>query len=318
MQKIVVTGAAGYIGGQTMLALREAGHWVMGIDQRPLPDHLRGVPDSFIMRDYADRNSLFALNTHEVHAVVHCAGTSLVGPSLADPAEYYDNNFVKTKLLVDHLLRYKLRTRLIFSSSASVYGSPVFTPCAETDPIMPISPYGQSKAMIEWMLESYHRAYGLNYVSFRYFNAAGADPQVRHGQEPGASHIVARVLESLRDNCEFSLYGTDFDTADGTCVRDYVHVADLASAHVRATDTDVPVGAYNLGTGHGHSNREIVARAQEITGRTLWVSEHSARAGDPAVLTADSALWQRVSGWQPKHCVQDIINHAWCWYLREL
>lgn len=314
--KIMVTGAAGYIGGQTMLALRDQGHWIMAVDQRPLPEHLRSVPDSSITRDFSDRHALSALSNHGIDAIVHCAGTSLVGPSITDPSEYYDNNFVKTKILADHLVRYKLPTRLIFSSSASVYGAPIFVPCAESDPIMPISPYGESKSMIEWMLSSYRRAYGLDYVSFRYFNAAGADPDGRHGQEPGATHLVARVLESLRDNTEFFLYGTEFDTADGTCVRDYIHVADLASAHVRATDQTIPAGVYNLGTGHGHSNREIMNLSQDITGRQLWTTVNPARPGDPAVLTADSKAWRTAASWQPQHCIQDIINHAWRWYLR--
>lgn len=318
MQRVLVTGAAGYIGGQTVLALRDAGHWAMAVDRRPMPEHLRTVPDSTVVRDFSDPAVLAALNQHEIDTVIHCAGTSLVGPSMADPAEYYHNNFVKTKDLVDYIITNRPQCRLIFSSSAAIYGEPVFTPCAETDPIMPISPYGQSKAMIEWMLQAYRTAYGLDYVSFRYFNAAGADPRAQHGQEPGATHIIARVLESLRDNREFSLYGTAFDTADGTCVRDYIHVADLASAHVRAADPEIPAGAYNLGSGHGHSNRTIIDLAQDITGRTLWVTEHAARSGDPAVLTADSAAWQRTAEWQPQHCIQDIINHAWHWYLREL
>lgn len=314
----MVTGAAGYIGGQTMLALRDAGHWVMAVDRRPLPEHLRRVPDTNIMRDFGDPAALSAIGRNQIDAVIHCAGTSLVGPSLTDPADYYDNNFVKTKNLIDYVRLNRPECRLIFSSSAAVYGEPVFTPCVESDPFMPVSPYGESKAMIEWLLAGYRRAYGLDYVSFRYFNAAGADPQARHGQEPGATHIIARVLESLRDKCEFSLYGIGFDTADGTCVRDYIHVADLAAAHVRALDTTIAAGVYNLGTGHGHSNREIMSRAQEITGRTLWFTEHAARPGDPARLTADSAAWQHRSGWQPQHCLQDIINHAWRWYLREL
>lgn len=316
MQKVIVTGAAGFIGGQTMLALRDQGIWVMGIDRRPLPDHLRSVPDSFLMNDFADRNALFAINSHHADAVIHCAGTSLVGPSMVDPSEYYDNNFVKTKILADHLLRYSLPTRLVFSSSASVYGAPVFTPCAEADPIMPISPYGESKAMIEWLLSSYQRAYGFDYVSFRYFNACGADPKHRHGQEPRATHIIARVLESLRDNTEFNLYGTDYNTADGTCVRDYIHVDDLARAHVLAIDKKYAGGAYNLGTGHGHSNREIMHIAERITGRTLWTQEQAARPGDPAVLTAESVKWQETSGWRPSQSIESIITDAWRWYVQ--
>lgn len=315
MKKIIVTGAAGYIGGQTMLALKDQGHWVMAVDRRGLPEHLRSVPDSTITRDFSDDETLGAIVHHNIDAVVHCAGTSLVGPSMTNPADYYDNNFVKTKRLADFVLAKKPDTRIIFSSSAAVYGEPVFVPCHETDPMLPVSPYGESKAMIEWLLSRYHAAYGLDYVSFRYFNACGADPHGRHGQEAGATHIIARVLESLRDNVEFQLYGTGYDTADGSCVRDYIHVADLADAHVRATATAVPAGVYNLGTGQGHSNREVMAMAETVTGRTLWATEREPRAGDPAMLTASADKWILVTGWQPQWNLSDIVKHAWRWYL---
>jgi UDP-glucose 4-epimerase len=227
---------------------------------------------------------------------------------------YYANNFVRTQRLVDHLMIAKWQGRFIFSSSAATYGTPVMTPCQEVDPTEPISPYGQSKLMIDWMLESYHRAYNLDYVSFRYFNACGADPTARHGQEPGATHIIARVLESMRDGQTFTLNGTDYDTADGTCVRDYIHVADLAQAHINAMVPGIPSGIYNLGTSTGISNQEIINTAQTITGKTLNVQTGPKREGDPAVLTADAAKFIKVSGWEPQYELHDIIGHAWAWY----
>jgi len=313
---VVVTGAAGYIGGQTALLLKSAGHDVVGVDRRPCPGPLKEAFISYTQADIADKVGLSAVVIAEPHAVVHCAGTSLVGPSVADPAEYYDNNMVKTKALVDLLVRSLPRAKFVFSSSASVYGTPIMTPCHEVDPRDPISPYGESKLMVEMMLQSYHHAYNLNYVAFRYFNACGADSQGRHGQEPGATHIIARVLEALRDDKEFVLNGIDFDTPDGTCVRDYVHVEDIARAHALAIYHDIPAGIYNLGMNTGTSNREIIAAAERITGRKLKVVMGEARPGDPAMLTASAAKFGMVTGEWRHYELDDMIQHAWNWYVR--
>lgn len=311
---VVVTGSAGYIGGQIALQLLDAGHKVIGIDRAPLPRHLQDRMQ-FVQ---ADIDSDQALNTILVAmpvAVIHCAGTSLVGPSMKTPSDYYANNFVKTKRLADFVVQALPQTRLIFSSSAAVYGEPVLTPCHEVDPTQPISPYGQSKLMVEWMLESYRQAYGLDYVAFRYFNACGADPRGRHGQAPGATHIMARVLESLRDTVSFTLNGSDYHTEDGTCVRDYVHVADIAAAHILALTEPVEPGVYNLGSSQGVSNREIIAAAQRMTGKSLTVIQGAARPGDPAVLTASADKFNRHGAWQ-KYDLEHMIQHAWKWYVQ--
>jgi UDP-glucose 4-epimerase len=171
--------------------------------------------------------------------------------------------------------------------------------------------------MIDMMLESYHKAYGIDYVSFRYFNACGADPQTRHGQEPGATHIIARVLEAMRDDGEFTLNGVDFPTTDGTCVRDYVHVEDIARAHSLAIYHDVPAGIYNLGMNTGTSNREIIAAAERITGRKLKVVLGEARPGDPPMLTASAAKFGLVAGAWQHYSLDDMIQHAWNWYVRQ-
>jgi UDP-glucose 4-epimerase len=248
-------------------------------------------------------------------AIVHCAGTSLVGPSLANPDEYYDNNTVKTKQLLDFVRKAMPHCRVIFSSSAAVYGEPIMNPCHEVDPCEPISPYGESKRMIELMLSSYRQAYKLDYVAFRYFNACGADPAGQHGQEPGATHIIARVLESLRDDREFVLNGVDYDTPDGTCVRDYVHVDDIAQAHVMALDSGtVPAGIYNLGSHCGISNQEIIQAAERVTGRKLKVRSSDRRQGDPAMLTASAEKFDKLVAWR-QYNLDDIITHAWQWYV---
>ena len=314
MSVVLVTGAAGHIGGQTMIRLKDQGHTVIGVDTVVCPKNLGSVADRFYQEDFSKTYALDLLHQFSPVAVVHCAGSSLVGPSLGRPADYYNNNFVKTKKLLDYIVNNKVNTRVIFSSSAACYGEPVMMPCSEIDPCDPITPYGQSKLMIEWMMNSYRRAYNLDFVAFRYFNACGADSQRRHGQRSAASHIIARVLESIKHNTEFVLNGEDYDTPDGTCIRDYVHVEDIADAHIRVIDTSIPSAVYNLGTKQGVSNREIISAAERITAKTVRCFVGSRREGDPAVLTASSDKFHSVSGWIPKFGLDDMINHAWRWY----
>jgi len=314
MSIVAVTGAAGYIGGQCALQLHDAGHKVIGIDRRPLPRHLNGFME-FVQADFDSDQAYTKLIQARPDAIIHCAGTSLVGPSMTKPSEYYNNNVVKTLNLLNIVLNAIPKTRFIFSSSAATYGIPAASlPCQETDTLKPISPYGESKMMIDQILAAYHRAYGLDYVSFRYFNACSADPQGRHGQEPGATHIIARLLESIRDGQEFTLNGNNYDTRDGTCVRDYVHVADIAAAHVAALSKNIPSGVYNLGSSTGTSNQEIISAAERITGRSVQVTVGAQRQGDPGVLVADASKFNRLVSWR-KHNLDDMIQHAWNWYV---
>ena len=316
--KVMVTGAAGYIGGETVLKLVDAGHEVLGVDNRIPAKYLLELPGTWWHTgDFAGEIGLSTIDMFKPEAIIHCAGTSLVGPSIANPREYYDNNFVKTKQLLDFLIDNKLtHIRFIFSSSAATYGNPVMTPVQEIDPAEPISPYGHSKLMIDWMLKSYHHAYGLDYVSFRYFNACGADSQARHGQPNGATHIIARVLESVKNQQDFTLYGSDYPTEDGTCIRDYIHVEDLAEAHILATDQTIPSDIYNLGTNQGTSNLEVIRTAANVTKSDIPMLHGPKREGDPAILTADAGKFISVSKWQPKFNLQDMIAHAWAWYNR--
>lgn len=314
MSTVVVTGAAGYIGGQCALQLCDAGHRVIGIDRRPLPQHLQGSME-FVQADFDSDQSFIKIVETRPDAIIHCAGTSLVGPSIKHPSDYYNNNVVKTLHLLNIVLAAIPKTRFIFSSSAATYGVPAAAlPCQETDHLKPISPYGESKLMVEQILASYHNAYGLDYVAFRYFNACGADPRTRHGQEPGATHIIARVLESIRDDAEFTLNGTDYDTRDGTCVRDYVHVADIARTHVLALNTQIPAGVYNLGSNAGTSNREIIDAAERVTGRKLKLTTGARRAGDPGVLVASADRFNKLAHWR-HYELDDMIRHAWKWYV---
>jgi UDP-glucose-4-epimerase GalE len=316
MSVVIVTGIAGYIGGQTALLLKDAGHEVYGIDRREPPKHLRGVCNEFKYQDFASDVALSWIIQKQPNAIVHCAGTSLVGPSMQDPAEYYNNNVAKTLKLLEIVRKSLPRCKFIFSSSAATYGEPLLGECHEVDPCEPVSPYGQSKLMIDMILESYRQAYNLDYVSFRYFNACGADPQGRHGQEPNATHIIARVLESIRDNQEFTLYGNDYPTADGTCVRDYVHVEDIARAHALALHHKIPAGIYNLGSNQGTSNHEIILAADRITGKQPKVAVGEKRAGDPPSLTANPAKFDLVAGAWRHHNLDAMIQHAWNWYSK--
>lgn len=312
MSKVAITGTSGYIGGQIALALKDAGHQVLGIDRRPCPAHLKEVCDQFELADFDSDQAKRKLIQFQPNAIIHCAGTSLVGPSIKYPSDYYHNNVIKTIHLLDLVHNAMPRTRVIFSSSAAVYGEPIMTPCAEVDPCEPVSPYGESKRMIEQVLESYHRAYKLDYVAFRYFNACGADSQGRHGQESGATHIIARVLESIKHKQEFVLNGIDYATKDGTCVRDYVHVEDIAAAHVMALDARIPAGVYNLGNGEDISNITIIETAQRITKQILNFCSGPKRPGDPAVLTANSEKFNQYGRWK-KYSLDHMIQHAWSW-----
>jgi UDP-glucose-4-epimerase GalE len=316
MKTVVVTGASGYIGGQISIMLHDAGYRVVGIDLRNYPSHLSGVFDRFVHNDFASNPGLNTLIQEQPDAIMHCAATSLVGPSITNPDEYYDNNVVKTLRMLDIVTQAIPRTRVIFSSSAAVYGNPIMNPCNEVDPKEPISPYGESKLMTEMILASYHKAYALDYVAFRYFNACGADPQGRHGEEPRGTHIIARILESIRDNKVFELYGNDYPTPDGTCIRDYVHVEDIARAHLLALNSKISSGVYNLGSNQGHSNHEILMVTQQVVGKLPEVQVANRREGDPAGLTASSSKFGNLEQYWRQWSIHDMVEHAWKWYNR--
>lgn len=311
---VIVTGSSGYIGGQTALQLKDAGYQVIGIDICPPPKNIKKALDQFCQSDFSDTLSLNLIISSGANAIVHCAGTSEVGPSIHNPGVYYENNFVRTKRLIDAVVASCLSTRVIFSSSAAVYGNPIMGPCQESDLPKPISPYGESKYMVEMLLQSYQQAYGLNFIAFRYFNAAGADPAGRHGQALGNSHILARLLENIKYHQTFTLNGNTYPTADGTCIRDYIHVADIANAHIMAIDSKIPLGIYNLGTCVGYSNLDVIKAAQRITNTTLAIDIGPHREGDPATLTASAAKFQSATNWLPTFTLDDIVAHAWNWY----
>lgn len=320
MKTVVITGAGGYIGGQTAIHFHSQGWTVIGIDNRHPPHHLAQSTyfSKFYVGPFDSEDALELIKNSNPDSIIHTAGTSLVGPSKRDPRPYYQNNFVATKTLIEYLIDNNIKTHLVFSSSAATYGEPILPPCKEEDPPLPLSPYGESKLMTEMMLESYANAYAMDVTIFRYFNVCGADSQRRHGQAPAATHIIARVLEALRDNGDIIINGKDYSTPDGTCIRDYVHVEDIAQAHYFAVDQKIN-GIYNLGTGTGYSNLQILNTALAVVGKLDYpVKWGESRAGDPAVLVGSAEKFYNLSGWTPTHNLDSIVKTAWTWYTREL
>jgi UDP-glucose 4-epimerase len=325
MRRIIVTGGCGYIGSHVARAFKQNGDEVIIIDRVKREHTLKDI-DGYYIGDFADDDSLATILDFNPDVIVHCAGTSLVGPSMADPGTYYDNNISKTIRLLNFVKDFDKKPFIMFSSSASVYGQPDRLPITEHTRKNPISPYGNTKAMTEEILKDYWGAYALPSMCFRYFNAAGAMPDTADlGQEPEATHIVARVLEASIAGRAFTINGGDFATADGTCVRDYVHVWDIAQAHVKGVEYIFPAwlggtpneGAsiFNLGTNHGVSNKQIVDYVFEKYGLP-FVNYGEHRWGDPAELVADATKAREKLGWTAEYSsIDTIIDSAYKWYV---
>ena len=313
--KVLVTGAAGYIGSHICKRFKSAGHTVIGIDRNFRFD-ARLYTDYFIAEDFVGKTSIYALEMHKPDVVIHCAAKSVVGPDLVDPGPYYLNNVAKTAILLEHIRRLPQMPVFVFSSSAAVYGEPSTDQIKETDPLRPINTYGDTKKTVEEMLAIYHKAYGLKSVSLRYFNVCGASRDGSLGQSLDAPHIITRLLNSVVHQEPFTLNGICYNTPDGTCIRDYIHIEDLVSAHLQAVDgllNGLPSGALNLGSGIGISNKELVNAVSEQIGYVhLLVGQE--RAGDPARLVADINTVKLALDWRPKHSDLDtILSSSWRW-----
>lgn len=315
---VAVTGGCGYIGSHIAAQLKKiVGCKVLIIDREASDQpHTHWTADEIVDADIASPIAYGTLSRIRPMAVIHCAGTSLVSPSVSYPGNYYHNNVVKTIGLLDFMRNNNLNN-FIFSSSASVYGESWAAICSEQSAKSPINPYGRTKAMIEDILEDYSNAYGINSVRFRYFNAAGADPSGKLGQAHGATHLLARIMESIIEKKTLTVYGDKYPTADGTCVRDYAHVADIARAHVLAIDYlkhNSGSHVFNLGSGNGTTVLEMLEATKRVTGQDVSYSIGENRIGDPAILVADINKAKKVLGWEPQYSVDDMVKHAWEWY----
>lgn len=319
--KVLVTGGAGYIGSHTVHQLIEDGHDVVVYDNLS-KGHRAAVSDQalFIEGDLRDGTLLAeVLQSHHIEAVVHFAADSLVGESMTQPSKYYHNNVVATLSLLDTMRECKV-DKIVFSSTAAVYGQPEEYPIREDMPTKPTNVYGRTKLVIEGMLADFSMAYGLKYVSLRYFNAAGALVGGQIGEDHAPeSHLLPLILQTaLGQRSDIRIYGTDYDTEDGTCIRDYIHVIDLADAHVKALGHLATGGqsrVYNLGSENGFSVRQVIAEAKNVTGVDFAVVEDGRRAGDPGVLIASSAKIRSELGWIPMQSdLRGIIASAWQWH----
>lgn len=317
--RILVVGGAGYIGSHMVKMLLDAGQSVVTLDNLANGHRDAVLGGEFVLGDLDDTALLDGLfRSHNFDAVMHFASFIQVGESVKEPAKYYRNNVACTLNLLDAMVTHGVR-KFIFSSTAAIFGEPCYTPIDEAHPREPINPYGRSKLMVEQVLADYDLAYGLKSVCLRYFNAAGADPDGRLGERHDPeTHLIPLVLQAASGRREsISVYGDNYATPDGSCIRDYIHVTDLCEAHFLALEylfNRNSSAAYNLGNGRGFSVHEVIDSARRVTGKTINVVRESRRDGDPAVLVADSSLAREVLGWKPKYSDLDaIVGHAWRW-----
>jgi UDP-glucose-4-epimerase GalE len=318
--RVLVTGGAGYIGSHTAKLLARNGHAPIVLDNLSQGHEWAvkwGPLERASLSDPERLAQVFA--AHRIDAVVHFAANALVGESMTDPAKYFHNNTVGTLNLLDAMRHAGVDT-IVFSSTCATYGDPIRVPIDESHPQAPVNPYGESKLMVEKMLRWYGDIYGLKWMALRYFNAAGADPEGEIGEDHDPeSHLIPLVIGAAQGiRPPVRIFGTDYPTADGTAIRDYVHVMDLGDAHLRALDrlrNGTPSQAINLGTGRGHSVKEVVDTVARVSGRRVPAEESARRAGDPPELVAAPARAREVLGWTCQYAdLETIVRHAWTWH----
>jgi len=322
---VLVTGGAGYIGSHAVLALLEAGYNVVVLDNlvyghRDIVEDVLKV--KLVVGDTNDRVLLDKLfSDYDISAVMHFAAYAYVGESVTDPAKYYRNNVTGTLTLLEAMVAASIN-KLVFSSTCATYGVPKTVPIPEDHPQSPINPYGASKLMVERILSDFHTAYDFKSVTFRYFNAAGADPEGRLGEDhTPETHLIPLVLlTALGKRESISIFGTDYPTADGTCIRDYIHVKDLASAHVLGLDYLLKGGdseIFNLGNGNGFSVKEVIEAARLVTKQDIKAIECDRRPGDPPSLVGSSDKARKLLGWYPQYSdINTILSNAWQWHQK--
>lgn len=322
--KLLIVGGAGYIGSHMVKMLVKSGHDVVVLDNLTTGFRELVKYGHLVIGDLADTNLLENLfSEYSFDGVMHFAANSLVGESMTNPAKYYRNNVSNTLNLLDVMIRHDVK-HFIFSSTAATFGEPEYTPIDEFHPQKPINPYGSSKLMIERILQDYSDAYGLNSVSLRYFNACGADPEGEIGEcHDPETHLIPLILQAASGRRKsITVFGRDYQTSDGTCIRDYIHINDLCSAHALALDyvlagKDLGTLAFNLGNGQGFSVQEVIDEVMKVVGEdecSLTVKTGERRPGDPAILVADASKAKQILGWKPEFSdLETIVRHAWAW-----
>jgi UDP-glucose 4-epimerase len=318
-KKILVTGGAGYIGSHTAKELLARGHEVVTLDNLSTGHRESVSGGEFVEADLRDIEAVCRVfSEHPIDAVIHFAASCYVGESVKNPLKYYENNVVCGLNLLAAMVEKKIEN-IIFSSTCAVYGNPVKIPITEDNPQLPINPYGQTKSMFEDILASHERLHGIRFVALRYFNAAGCHPDGSIGENHDPeTHLIPLVLDAaLGLGPGLKIFGTDYPTQDGTCVRDYIHVCDLADAHILCLERLLdggPGGAYNLGTGNGYSVKQVIETAEKVTGRPVPHANSSRRPGDPPELVAGAEKIKRELGWSPSHSsLEEILSTAWAW-----
>jgi UDP-arabinose 4-epimerase len=316
---ILVTGGAGYIGSHTADAIEKSGHTAIIYDNLFAGHRWAVGSKTLIEADLADKLSIQrAIEEYRIEAVIHFAAHTYVGESVRDPRKYFQNNAVNTLNLLDVMLDLGVKY-IVYSSTCATYGIPEKLPLSEEHPQRPVNPYGESKLFIERVLHWYEKAYGLRWVALRYFNAAGASGQLGECHDP-ETHLIPLAIKAALTGIPLSVFGTDYSTEDGTAVRDYIHVDDLASAHLLALDYLLKQGtsrAFNLGTGQGHSVREVLEMVEQISKIAVPHRAAERRPGDPAVLVADSRAAKELLSWTPKRSsLREIVESAWLWHSR--
>ncbi len=317
--KILVVGGAGYIGSLMVVRLLQDDVEVTTLDNLSAGYRDAVLGGNFIEGDLANTDLLDKVfSENKFDAVMHFASFIEVGESIISPAKYYLNNVTNTQNLLDAMVKHGV-LNFIFSSTAAIFGEPEYVPIDEKHTMVPINPYGRTKLIVEQMLADYDRAYGLKSVALRYFNAAGADPETRIGERHvPESHLIPLVLQAASGRRgSISIFGQDYDTPDGTCIRDYIHICDLCEAHllaIKALQSSNKSAAYNLGNGNGFSVKEVIDTAKKVTGRDIPVVVTKCRIGDPARLVADAELAKKELSWEPAFSsLETIIRHAWLW-----
>ncbi|QVL33617.1 UDP-glucose 4-epimerase GalE [Telmatocola sphagniphila] len=319
--RVLVVGGAGYIGSHTVKLLQNQGYEVWVYDNLSMGHKESVSPDCLIVGDLKDKDRLdHAIMIHRIEGVIHFAASAFVGESVTEPAKYYQNNVVNTLSLLEVVRKQGIK-KFVFSSTCATYGTPDRVPITEDTPQNPINPYGETKLIVEKVLRDYARAYQIGYAALRYFNASGAAADGSIGEDHSPeTHLIPLILETiLGKRKEIEIFGTDYPTPDGTCIRDYIHVDDLAQAHILALDILKPGQEIkvNLGIGQGYSVRQVIAATEKVTGKKVKYKESPRRAGDPAELVANPAKAMKELGWKPKYLdIETIIETAWNWHRK--